>query len=115
MVMITVVLASVIAAFIFGMSGNISKTKVIAVSVQKLDTNEISVIYLGGQGSRDFSHATINVTDDDGNYVEADNLAGTVGSMVIVKSNNKFTKYNRVVVVGHFTDGSVQVLLDTRV
>jgi FlaG/FlaF family flagellin (archaellin) len=115
MVMITVVLAAVIAAFVFGMSGNIAKAKIVAVNVQKLDTNEISVIYLGGQDSRDFSYATINVTDDDGNYVKADNLANVVGNQVIVESNNKFTKYNRVVVVGYFTDGLVQVLLETRV
>ncbi len=33
MVAITVILAAVIAAFVFGMSGNISKTKVVASTV----------------------------------------------------------------------------------
>ena len=35
MVAITVILAAVIAAFVFGMSGNISKTKVVAVTAQQ--------------------------------------------------------------------------------
>ena len=35
MVAITVILAAVIAAFVFGMAGNISKTKVVAATVQK--------------------------------------------------------------------------------
>ncbi len=39
MVAITVILAAVIAAFVFGMSGNISKTKTVAVTVQKVDSD----------------------------------------------------------------------------
>ena len=38
MVAITVILAAVIAAFVFGMSGNISKTKTVAVTVQKVNS-----------------------------------------------------------------------------
>ena len=40
MVAITVILAAVIAAFVFGMSGNISKTKVVAVTVQQPDADQ---------------------------------------------------------------------------
>ena len=39
MVAITVILAAVIAAFVFGMSGNISKTKVVAVTVTQPDAD----------------------------------------------------------------------------
>ena len=35
MVAITVILAAVIAAFVFGMAGNISKTKVVAVTARR--------------------------------------------------------------------------------
>ena len=44
MVAITVILAAVIAAFVFGMSGNISKTKVVAVTVQQPDADHITVM-----------------------------------------------------------------------
>ena len=49
MVAITVILAAVIAAFVFGMSGNISKTKTVAVTAQKLDSDHITVMNQGGQ------------------------------------------------------------------
>ena len=49
MVAITVILAAVIAAFVFGMAGNISKTKVVAATAQKPDNTHIVVTYQGGQ------------------------------------------------------------------
>ena len=49
MVAITVILAAVIAAFVFGMAGNISKTKVVAATAQQPDANHIVVTYQGGQ------------------------------------------------------------------
>ena len=49
MVAITVILAAVIAAFVFGMSGNISKTKTVAITVQKVNSTHISIMNNGGQ------------------------------------------------------------------
>ena len=49
MVAITVILAAVIAAFVFGMAGNISKTKVVAATAQQPDATHIVVTYQGGQ------------------------------------------------------------------
>ena len=49
MVAITVILAAVIAAFVFGMSGNISKTKTVAITTQKINSTAISVMNNGGQ------------------------------------------------------------------
>src|SRR5512136_2417847 len=48
MVAITVILAAVIAAFVFGMSGNISKTKTVAVTVQQINSTAITVMNNGG-------------------------------------------------------------------
>jgi len=45
MVAITVILAAVIAAFVFGMSGNISKTKGVAVTANQPDATHISFTY----------------------------------------------------------------------
>ena len=52
MVAITVILAAVIAAFVFGMSGNISKTKVVAVTVTTARCVPYHVTYQGGQDYR---------------------------------------------------------------
>ena len=49
MVAITVILAAVIAAFVFGMSGNIQKTKVVAVRLTRTDATNVNAIFNGGQ------------------------------------------------------------------
>jgi flagellin-like protein len=113
MVAITVILAAVIAAFVFGMSGTISKTKVVAVTADQSDTNKIIVMYAGGQDSLSFVSATVNITDDDGKFVSANSLSNIVGNTVT--TTGKFAGKNHVVVVGLFTDGTNQVLLDTYV
>ena len=61
MVAITVILAAVIAAFVFGMSGNISKTKIVAVTAQQPDADHITVTYQGGQDAQSFTNGTVTV------------------------------------------------------
>ncbi len=129
MVAITVILAAVIAAFGFGMSGNISKTKIVAVTAQQPDTNHISVTYQGGQDAPSFVNGTVTVTRD----TTVGTCAGTaytnsmgtatgdldkpVGSWVTasgtVATNDCFAGKDHVVATRTFGDGSVQVLLDT--
>jgi archaeal type IV pilus assembly protein PilA len=108
MVAITVILAAVIAAFVFGMAGNIQKTKIVAASAYH-DGTHISVTFQGGQDAAlvDSIHATI---------------AGTSTSMDLVNAvgNSKsftgsFTTKQHVVVTATFTDGTTQVILDTSV
>lgn len=113
MVAITVILAAIIASFVFGMSSNISKSKIVAVSAQQTDSTHITVTYLGGQDSGSLELAMVNITDDDGKFVDVDNLTNVVGNSV--KATGKFSNTNHVVVVGHFVDNSDQVLLDTQV
>jgi archaeal type IV pilus assembly protein PilA len=113
MVAITVILAAVIAAFVFGMSGNIPKTKVIAVSAHQIDSGTVTLTYEGGQDAMMFSGASANVTDDNGNFLTVPNLSNVVGNSV--KATGALAKNNHVVVVGHFYDGNDQVLLDTYV
>jgi archaeal type IV pilus assembly protein PilA len=113
MVAITVILAAVIAAFVFGMSGTINKTKIVAVTAAQTDTNKITVMYAGGQDAQSFVSGTVNITDDDGKFVKTDPLTDVVGNTVT--TTGKFSDKNHVVVVGKFTDGNDQVLLDTYV
>ena len=123
MVAITVILAAVIAAFVFGMSGQISKTKIVAVTVQQPDATHISVLYQGGQDAQSFESGTVTVNNDKTTdpAVTYDNGDGTnnatfdnqVGAQVT--ATGTFTGKNHVIVVGHFTDGTEQVLTDTYV
>ena len=52
MVAITVILAAVIAAFVFGMAGNIQKTKVVAATEYRANASLSLVTYQGGQDAR---------------------------------------------------------------
>jgi len=122
MVAITVILAAVIAAFVFGMAGNISKTKVVAATVQQPDAAHIVVTYQGGQDATSFVGGNVTVTAAD-NIAPAyapnspgpnGFLAAGVGSSCTVTPTGAgtFAGKDHVVVVGWFSDGSSQVILD---
>ena len=131
MVAITVILAAVIAAFVFGMSGNISKSKVVAVTTQQPDSSTITTTYQGGQDAGSFTQGTVVVTPSATctGTVSYDNvtttaqtigvLSNSVGSWVTAKcsapATGGFGGKDHVVATGLFGDGSSQVLLDTYV
>jgi flagellin-like protein len=135
MVAITVILAAVIAAFVFGMSGNIAKTKVVAVTAQQPDGTHITITYQGGQDAQSFDYGTLIVTPGNtpaqvitfangvshfgGNgTVIAAGAVSTVGADVgsyVTAVGTDFSGKDHVVATGRFTDGSAQVLLDTYV
>ena len=120
MVAITVILAAVIAAFVFGMAGNVAKTKNVAATAQVVGAN-IVITYQGGPDS--------GLLATTGNPIVGAvyNNAGTaqtvpafpaaatlkVGdSVTVAKTDN--LKWH-VVVTAAFNDGSTQVILDTNV
>jgi len=126
MVAITVILAAVIAAFVFGMSGNISKTKTVAVTVQKIDSNTISVMNNGGQDASSLTNITVTTSPAYENcYVGTSTTATNcyayqvpslaVGTVlrIVNTTTNAFNVKTQVIAVGTFNDGSTQVLLDT--
>jgi hypothetical protein len=103
------------------MAGNISKTKVVAATVQQPDATHIVVTYQGGQDATSFSGANVTVTAADGNtpvYSPAlgglGQLTSGVGSSCTVTPTapGTFAGKDHVVVVGWFSDGSSQVILD---
>lgn len=109
MVAITVILAAVIAAFVFGMAGNVSKTKVVSVTAQRTTSSSVALTNMGGQDVNALS-AAIDISGD----VSGTNTVGTkVGSTKTVATTASTNA--RVIATGTFTDGSKQVLLDTRV
>ena len=108
MVAITVILAAVIAAFVFGMAGNIQKTKVVAATANQ-QGNTIYVTFNGGQDSADVSSIEAVV---DNAATEA--IAPTVGSSASFAVSPGAAK-NHVVVTATFRDDSKQVILDSYV
>ena len=126
MVAITVILAAVIAAFVFGMAGNISKTKGVAATVQRPDASSVQITYNGGQDAATLNMIqwTINGAQPTaatggmnatGAMYNTPTSAYVAGSVLPVGACGKIpaTTNAHVVGVGSFADGSSQVLLDT--
>ncbi len=127
MVAITVILAAVIAAFVFGMAGNIQKTKVVAATESRVNGSWVAVTYQGGQdsgtmGSIAFTVDGANVTPYQCGQNTCDATTGQlsgpngisilpVGASAVIPATNPGK--NHVVGVGYFTDGATQVIVDT--
>ncbi len=130
MVAITVILAAVIAAFVFGMTGNVQTTKTVAVTVGQNGDNVI-LTYQGGAdaGTLDFLKVTVGsaepvyiFSDDAGKKAETSGTepstgvtrkALPVGASISIPGATG--ERDHVVLVGHFVDGADQVVVDTYV
>ena len=128
MVAITVILAAVIAAFVFGMSGNISKTKVVAITADRPSSVSVRVMNQGGQDNPSFDYGIMTLRDGTGTLItpSASNPSGKYNNGTTITgaylganvgdtltSTIAATGKVQVVVVGHFIDNTAQVLLDT--
>ena len=118
MVAITVILAAVIAAFVFGMAGNIQKTKVVAATAQQTGTAVI-ITYNGGQDAATVSQISWKVSNAAGTASEIGSF-GTLGAngVTVGLSARTITSVgtsgqDHVLVTALFSDGSQQVILDT--
>jgi archaeal type IV pilus assembly protein PilA len=105
MVAITVILAAVIAAFVFNMTGDIETTKTVMISA-KLVPEGIETIIQGGAGLAQLNNITYSVNGTIEAY-QKDNF--TVGNVSVIKGVGQAPRF---LVVGHFSDGSEQILLN---
>ena len=136
MVAITVILAAVIGAFVFGMGGSLKKTYVVGVTATQVDSTTIHVTFQGGPDAELVS--LLNVTID-GSFYDPGAAAGSkwvngtetasqgytitspsTGDMISCSDSaddgNPITSArDHVIVTAQFADGSKQVVLDTYV
>ena len=111
MVAITVILAAVIAAFVFGLAGNVSSTKNVAITAQQQATDKVQITNNGGTDVNKVTTFKVQVHGAD---------ATVVGSTSFTDDETRVGAYSvytlsgdkRVVVTGTFSDGSTAVLLD---
>ena len=83
MVAVTILLALlVIAAFVFGMAGNIQKTKVVAAAAAQ-SGNDIIVTYQGGQDAATVTQLKVILVDDNVIRTITAPLLGMHPSMVV--------------------------------
>ena len=114
MVAITVILAAVIAAFVFGMAGNIQKTRVVAATAAHIGTN-VTVTWKGGQDNGVVLTYNVSISNVYPAFRKA--LPPTVGSSASFSNTMGVVtgSQNHVVVTATFNDGSQQVILDSYV
>jgi archaeal type IV pilus assembly protein PilA len=114
MVAITVILAAVIASFVFGMTGNISKTKIVASSLVRPNQTSMVITFHGGQ---DAGSLTSICWTFDGADVRLQK--GTGANPVPLGDTEIFvnlpTRRIHVVGIGTFNDGTTQVITDTNI
>lgn len=132
MVAVTVILAAVIAAFVFGSTGNVQKTKVVAATANLETTGAISIVYQGGQDDQSLNYIVINAPNGTAVYYTftedgelkpcpaagcntvTDQKKPKVGAVMLLYPGPDWPDSHRhIVVVGSFTDLSNQVILDT--
>ena len=123
MVAITVILAAVIAAFVFGMGSSLSKQYVVAATVSQISSEKIDVTYAGGPDADALSYLNVTVTSGiSGNESvgsagdSTDSNNPTVGETITIEdatSSGDFAQRDHVVIVATFLDGTTQVILDT--
>jgi len=112
MVAITVILAAVIAAFVFGMAGNVQKTKVVAATASQQGANTIIVTYNGGPDANTVTGLAITWP----------NTTRTTNGTTALQVGDSWrgdtagtTGQDHIVATASFVDGSSQVILDTYV
>ena len=108
MVAITVILAAVIAAFVFGMTGNVQTTKTVAVTAAVNNSQHLVVTFQGGADAATVTKLNLIIN---GSVEKPNTSALKIGSSF--GSDDPIVPQNcHAVVVAHFSDGSQQVVLD---
>ena len=141
MVAITVILAAVIGAFVFGMGGSLQKTYTVGVTATQVDSDHVDVTFQGGPDAGQVDYMVVGIDgqnfDIDGNETDtaneitfnsdgaettiltADGLAVPVGSMITCTNEATggpiSSGRDHVIVTAAFMDGTTQVVLDTYV
>jgi flagellin-like protein len=112
LVAITVIIAAVIAMYVFGMPANLTKTNIVSVTAQLDTTGDILVTYHGGQD--DDSVSSLDITAPNGtvsSYANPD--VGAVMKLTPPSPTDWPTHQKHIVVIATFSDGPNQIILDT--
>jgi len=112
MVAITVILAAVIAAFVFGMAGQIQTTKTVAVTMTQKDATSVTYTNMGGPDVGQLEKITLSGDIDAVKTPAPLELPITTGGTKTI-TTTALAGSKHIVVVGTFKDGTEQVLLDT--
>lgn len=108
MVAITVILAAVIAAFVFGMAGTTSTTKNVGLTIKTNTSDGVLVTISGGSDLPRLTEVKIRVNGEDNVTIQKNTFA--VGDILYGEAVSY--KGTMVAVVGKFDDGAEQTLIE---
>ena len=117
-VAVTVTLAAIVAAFVFGMPGQVKESKHVSASAQKIDASTLMVTFTGGEDAQYVETVRWTVTDDTGHELPQFTMVPTSGTILPVGTSHPFTSSEKfrgkthVVASAHFSDNMDQVILD---
>ena len=112
MVAITVILAAVIGAFVFGMGGNLKKTYNVGVTATQSGENNVTFTFQGGPDADLVTHLNTSVAGKTA-WCSASGNPPAIGTTWT--DGNATSGRDHVVVTAKFQDGTTQVVLDTYV
>lgn len=111
MVAITVILAAVIAVFVFDMAGDVQSGKTVGVTA-KLDGKNATVTYMGGTDHATLVSLNASLYDAGIAFINATEVTSPiVGQKILVITKDGKTP-GSIVVTGKFSDGTEVPLLD---
>ncbi len=104
MVSITIILAAVIAAFVFGMANNLDDGNIVMVKADRINESTIQVMTIGGPGIVNLE--SIEVSGD---------AIGTVGTSIGDKTEFFIPNQTRahIMIIGRFSGDKQRILLNT--
>lgn len=133
MVAITVILAAVIAAFVFGMAGNVDKTKMVSVVGERVNSSStggantngwIKMTNYGGQDAGKLVTTSttawpfeVKINGQNparGQFVNMTESVGTIGYYQIPAGTENNPGKTDVTVTGHFQDGKASVVYSSK-
>jgi len=119
MVAITVILAAVIAAFVFGMGSSLKKTYNIAATTTQINADDIEVTFNGGPDADLVSWFNATGTNQDGVSLTAaigtSNVSENPSVGTILRLTGASNGRDHVIATASFEDGTTQIILDTYV
>ncbi|MCQ8894800.1 MAG: type IV pilin N-terminal domain-containing protein [Methanolinea sp.] len=110
MVAITVILAAVIAAFVFGLAGTTSTTKNVGLTVRAVNDTHIQVTVTGGTDISSITYMNWSIDGGTPKPFTQDTNKPTVGK--VFTENVTTSTGHRIMIIAKFEDGSTQILWD---
>jgi flagellin-like protein len=113
MVAVTVILAAVVTAFVFGTYGNIPGVRIVMFTTERISTTQVSVVFDGGADAALIEKLTLTFPDG----IFPTTMAGTNGTLSVGQTMiiTNIPANSHLIGVGTFVDGSQQVVIDTTI